>query len=471
MATFGRPDFLNTREDIGASELRCWAYRAPEGPKLSSSYRSLHSMVDRLAPGSCVHTNLDLLDEIAAGKDPESGKALHTDPFAYCAVDGTLIQADVTQKAPPGKTPRERKIAERLIAGPTRPMAQWTARGYSEPALAEDPDRSGPAVRKSCFGYLLVVLSSLKLGLPVVWTLIPATGDERQALLRMLETLYRLRPDFPMRVLVGDSLYAHSQELSETLEMRYGVHPCFAGRKGISRSLRWVDTDGVPTCSHREMDLHKYDDVWDWRRRRSQRPPLRPGAHAPSNRARLRYRCPQGKCPNQAVYLKDDWRLYTHLPRRGSHKNVALRLALMDRRNSIESLFALMKHLGPGSPWPNRARWAGDLEMKWLCSLTLTLHTARRLVHQNGAYERALEEAQGLGFLDGETPPRPDSGPKTPEQLDALGASLRHWPEPEAPSFWPSEHPAAIDEEYLLPDLNEFSDEPDSPTGSGDELE
>lgn len=211
------------------------------------------------------------------------------------------------------------------------------------------------------------------------------------------------------------------------------------------------------------MQLHKYDDVWDHRRRRSQCPPLRPGAYAPSNRARLRYRCPRGRCKNQTVYLKDDWRLYTYLPRRGSHENVALRLALMHRRNSIESLFALTKHLGPGNAWPNRMRLGGDLEMKWLCSLTLTLQTARRLAHQNGAYDSALREARELGLVDGETPPLPLGGPQTREQREAYERSLEDWPAPEPPSLWPSEHKTVLDEEYLLPDLNEFSDEPDSP--------
>jgi hypothetical protein len=466
MATFGRPDVLNCREDIVSNTLRRWAYRGPRGPKLSATYASLHRMLDRVPPGACIHVNLDLLDELVAAKDPKTGRPLHPDAFTYCAVDGTLIQANVPQKAPPGRSQRQRKIAERLIAGVTRPMAQWTVRGYSSRGVEDDPERaSGAAVRKSCFGYSLVVISSIRLGLPIIWTLIPATGDERQALLAMLKTLYRLRPDFPMRFLVGDSLYAHGVDFSEHLYMRYGIHPCFARHKSISRKLRWAGSDGVPTCcGNRLMELHKYDDIWDQRKRRKQQPPLRPGAYAPSNRARLRYRCPAGKCRNQAVYLKDDWRLYTFLPRRGSHSNVALRLALMQRRNSIESLFALMKHLGPGSVWPNRMRWGGDLEMRWLCSLTLTLHTARRLAQQNGAHEEALREARDLGLVGGETPPRPDIGPQTPEQREAYERSLNEWPELAPPTGWPNEDKTVLDEEYLLPDINEFSDEPDDST-------
>lgn len=54
-------------------------------------------------------------------------------------------------------------------------------------------------------------------------------GDERVALMALLRTLYRLRPDFPMRFLVGDSLFAHSATLSRELYMRYGAHPVSRG--------------------------------------------------------------------------------------------------------------------------------------------------------------------------------------------------------------------------------------------------
>jgi hypothetical protein len=114
-------------------------------------------------------------------------------------------------------------------------------------------------------------------------------------------------------------------------------------------------------------------------------------------------------------------------------------------------------------------RWGGDLEMRWLCSVTLLLHTARRLSHQNGLYKAAVEEARELGLVDGEDPPRPQGAPETPEQQKAFERSLSDWPEPEAPSFWPPENPTVIDEEYLLPDLNEFSAEPDSPKVSGED--
>ncbi len=346
--------------------------------------------------------------------------------------------------------------------GPSRPMAQFAAHARETLGVDEAGVRiRASAFNKWCFGYNLVLISSVGLGLPVIWTLIPATGDERAALLRLMRTLYRLRPDFPMRVLIGDGLYANSRELAETLYARYGVHHCFAEHQIVDEKLPWAKTGGTPTCcGGRPMKLHKYDDVWDQRRRRSQNPPLRPGAYAPSNNLRMRWVCPNGRCQNQTTYAKRDWRLYAYLPRRGSHPNVALRYALLDRRNSVESLFALTKHLGPGSGWPSRMRFGGDIEAKWIVSLALMLHTARRLVHQSGQYTCALADARSLGLVDDSAPPQANGNP-TAAQERAYEKSLSLAVGAEAPASWDPAVPTAIDEDYLLPPLEGFSDEPD----------
>lgn len=72
-------------------------------------------------------------------------------------------------------------------------------------------------IGRQCFGYKLVALISIALQVPIIWTLIPATGDERVALRVLIQALYRLVPRFPMRYLVGDGLYGIDASLLKWL--------------------------------------------------------------------------------------------------------------------------------------------------------------------------------------------------------------------------------------------------------------
>jgi len=464
MAYFGRPDFLNALEKFEGGSRYGWAFGNPEGPDcLSSRYHSLNSIIKRKKPGAAIHVNLDLVDEALAMKDPQTGEPMYPNAFRYCAVDGTLIEADVPQRSPRGKSRRERKKNERLIAGPERPMVQYV--WYSKTSGSAPAD--GPLVKdqmvKCRFGYKLVTVVCQNTGIPVIWTLIPATGDERVALRELLEALYRLRPEFPMEYVVGDGLYPMAEETLRVPYEKYGIHPVFPRLEGRSPDSPWADSDGVPQCEHGPMEVLKEGEFWGAVKRR--REGVKPGSPPPKGQGknpRLRWRCPVKdlavpKCPEVSTYLKEDWHLNTYLPHAGNSKRTALRYVLTARRNMIESLFSQLKHLGVGAKWPNRTRWGDDDAMRWLVSLALLQITARRLVHLTGGYASALKEAADAGHLTSNERRTFEAQLPDPNALPIAGLEA----DPGAPSTWSLDAGLPIDREYTLPSIAEFSSRPD----------
>jgi len=464
MAYFGRPDFLYAIKEFEGNNRYGWVFGNPTGPQcLSSRYHSLGAITKRVKPGAAIHANLDLIDEILAMKNPKTGKQMYPDAFTRCAVDGSLIPADVPQYGPRGDSPRERKRNEREIAGEHRPMAQYVWYSKSSGSAPADGPPAKDLMVKSCFGYKLVVIVCMDTGVPIIWTVIPASGDERLALRELLAALYRLRPKFPMEYIVGDGLYPMADETLRIPYEEYGIHPVFPRRAGRSADNPWAETDGVPTCQHGLMELHKEGEFWGAKRRHEH--DVKPGSPPPAGKGknpRLRWRCPVKdpevpKCPEVATYLKEDWHLNTYLPHAGGSKKTALRYVLLARRNAVESLFSQLKHLGVGAPWPNRTKWGGDDALKWIVSLALLQVTARRVVHLNGAYAEALNEAYEAGHLtDNEMRTFRGLLPDT-DELPLRGVAGAPGP----PSTWSIDADLPIDREYLLPSLLEYSDRPD----------
>lgn len=460
MTYFGRPDFNNTRRQFIPGSAIEWAYGHPTGPDTEAGeYFALRTITNRHKPGVVTHVHLDLLDRMASLMDPKTGKLVHPDMFKHCSVDGTLIAANVTQNPPYAPTKRQRKIIEREIAGPRRPMVQmvWHGKGVA----AEPSDDPLTGWRKKCFGYNLVVISCLDTGLPVIWQLMPATGNERTAVLEMLEALYILRPDFPMEYLVGDGLYGNSRDFIGRVYSRYGVHMVFPVHGTMSkRNAR--SHEGVPVCEHGLMNLDKTGEVWGSRKRRENG--VKPGTLPPNgkgSRPRMRWNCIEGKCQPRPTYLPDDWHLNTFLPHAGKSEKAALRAVLLARRNNSESLFSQVKHSGPGSEWPGRSRWADDDGMRLGLSLALMQIAARRVAHSTGAYDHALEEAHEAGFLTSTERRRY----LIKEQSRSEGITEPDWwgAPPEPPTTLGIDAGLPIDREYLLPSLLEFSDRPDRP--------
>lgn len=125
MASGSRPELKLAMREIAGTPAWAWAYRVPSSrAATSAAYKTLHTMTSRQPAGMCIHANLTMVLELA-GLMTSRGHARFTSPFRDIAVDGTLIAANVPQRAPQGRSPRERKARERRIAGPRRPMAQY----------------------------------------------------------------------------------------------------------------------------------------------------------------------------------------------------------------------------------------------------------------------------------------------------------------------------------------------------------
>lgn len=456
MANFGRPDAINSRRHFTGTSANDWAYDFPKGPHSDSAYYdSIKQMAYSHLPGATIHVNLDLLDRMASLVDPETGQLRHPDAFRRCAVDGTLIEADLPQNPVGGRSQRDRKRKVRFAAGPERQMADFVVHGFETGSEPTDGGKGSGGIRKSVFGYNLVVIACMDLGLPVIWMLIPAATPERNALHRMLECLYELRPNFPMEYLVGDGHYSMPFDLTGELYFKYGIHGCFPVLNKPSDN-KWAETNGIPECKHGLMKFEKEGEVWGSAKRRKYG--MAPGVYPKQTRPRFRWKCRNGKCRSVETIMPNDWNLNTYLHHGGGHKRAAMRAALTTRRNIIESLFSQLKHSGPGSKWPGRARWANDDGMRWLTSLALLTMTAKRLAHESGAYAEAFEEARELGYL------AERERMKVPG-VKRSGVALMDPPsgmaEPEAPSTWDGEYLTPDDEEFIPKDIDLYSDKPD----------
>lgn len=268
MSFYGRPDVLNTYRDFASNPGLSWAHGDPEIPSsLPKLYDQLRSFVRRMPPGMVIHTNLALIDRIATMRNRRTGKPLFPNAFKYCAVDGTLIEADVPQGAPRGRSQRERKMTERTINTSETRMVQFVWYSHTSGSVPEDGPVRPADVSKKCFGWKLVVICCLDTGVPIIWTLIPASGDERIALRDLIEALYVLRPTFPMEYIVGDGLYSLSKEIFDFIELRYGITTVFPRVKNRSTQMKWSKTDGVPCCRHGLMKNRGTQQAWRFRTR------------------------------------------------------------------------------------------------------------------------------------------------------------------------------------------------------------
>lgn len=200
--------------------------------------------------------------------------------------------------------------------------------------------------------------------LPVAFRLDKATADERRALLDLLGDLFRAWPDAPVETISGDSLFEHSKHLATHLVFGWGIQPIFPERKGeFDRDRRYVDTLGVPRCACGEMKVRNREGFYDVARRRKHG--FRPGELLDKGRqrgARIRWRCPSGRCKDVTTRPEEDPRLYTYYPRAGRDRLAVMRRVLSSRREAAESVFAALKRRGCGASGFDRPAWVYDDE-------------------------------------------------------------------------------------------------------------
>ena len=274
--------------------------------------------------------------------------------------------------------------------------------------------------------------------LPLVWSMIPANGNERNEALRLLRLLFELWPDCPMEALVGDSLYDHSVDFAREARRRLGRAARLSNRQGIRRRSPAPGQPGDP-----ELCLRRGDGLQGHRRLRLHRKKraalgIPRGVTAPRTDGRLRWKCKNGRCKNASTRPMDDPRLYTYYHRGGDHRLAHLRSALLIRRNAVESIFSSLKHLGVGGTDVDRPR--GPTTWRWtgLSLLRLAFQTARRLIHETGLYETAHDETRPAwtpSHAVSRVPPRARGGSPAENQERAcrLSSSRR------APRSWVEE--------------------------------
>jgi hypothetical protein len=270
------------------------------------------------------------------------------------------------------------------------------------------------------------LISDLATTLPLVWGLFPATVNEREAAISLLRNLFDLWPDCPMTYLVGDADYDHAEQFHIDLESSWSIHPVFAAHGERMREGR-----SIPVCVHGQMTF-RYTDGYPTASKR-QREGLLRGVPMDLAAARRRFRCPANRCPDVTQRFLDDPRGYSFLPRHGTSAMNNLRVALLLRRNSVESVNALIKHLGLGGSGQQKLRTRTESTLDWVIQLGLLTITASRYIHHAGHYEPTHDIAARLDLLRYASPHAPNPGPD-PFQLRRAELEL-------AEVFGPSQNP------------------------------
>jgi len=393
----GRPTISAAHQKLEAGHpMLSWAHDYPkQGPGYTTLCGALDEMLHHHPARALVDVNLELIRRLAELRT-DRGRPRHPDIGRFGVVDGMLLQADVQQRG----TKKDRRLKS-ILHGPGRENVETVV--YT----------SNGNITRACTGYKLMVIADMSTTLPLVWSMIPANGNEREETLRLLGLLFELWPECPMEALVGDSLYDHSVDFARELVFNLGVQPVFPTGSEYASGLPHQATKGIPVCACGEEMTYKDTDGNLFTAKKRARLGIPRGAPAPRRDGRLRWRCKNGRCRNASTRPIDDPRLYTYYHRGGDHRLAHLRAALLVRRNGIESIFASLKHLGVGGTDVNRPRWADDVEMDWLVSTALTFQTGRRLIHETGLYETAYEELDQLGLLQTPSVANPAPGPES----------------------------------------------------------
>jgi hypothetical protein len=405
-----RPEISSTYCSLAEENrpLRSWAHGYPQlGKARVTTYQNVQKMLTRHGEASMVlPLNVMMIRELSKIHDagaswPRSrgrkkGERILVGEIGI--VDGTQIAAPVQQQFPKDKEHKK------ILHGKGREMVSGVLHR----------DESGN-VRKMNVGYLAVTIVDMATTLPYGIVFLPAGGDERKAINRLLESIFEIWPDCPMGTLVGDGLFNNSKTLGHELVFNWGIQPVFpTSQRGYGKELPHSETEGVPVCRCGKGKLMKMKDTDGFYTAERRARDGIPRGEETSVKARIRWECAGGKggCGEKAeTRPHTDARLYTFYPRRGDHVRATERRVLMWRRNAVESVFATLKNLGIGRDKFECPKWAKDLTMEWLVAVGMLGLVARRLIHDTDAYDRALAEATNLGLLTPATEDNPSPGP------------------------------------------------------------
>jgi hypothetical protein len=393
--------------------LRSWAHDYPEPTKRPTAYEAFRNTFTRLGEaGVVLQLNVAMIKKLSEIKDAgityprqrgrKKGERILIGEIGI--VDGTQIGAWVPQET---VKPDDLELKQ-ILHG----------HGRDKASFVRHQDEKGNTTKKN-FGYSVVTIVDMASTLPFGTVFMPATGNEREALLILVRAIFEAWPECPMGTIVGDGLYNRSKATSHELVFKWGIQPIFpAARNDFGKEAPHADSEGVPTCRCEEADgrptlmkLIEADGFYTAERRARESVPR--GVEAGLD-ARLCWECKDGKvgCGEKAYTRpRNDPRLYTYFPRQGFHARATERRVLLWRRNAVESVFATLKNLGLGRDKFECPRWAKDLAMEWLVAVGMFGIVARRMVHETGLYDEVLAEARELDLLTPATVENPSPGP------------------------------------------------------------
>lgn len=335
----------------------------------SSVRATLKKMLNRNDPDLAIALNIEGIKQLAQR---------HGDIGRYVAIDGTDVPAWLDQGPDWGRG--HAALMNRRVEG-----AEHGSHG------------------KNYFwrGYVLIVLTDIKSTLPLAWVLASAKGDEASLAREVIDLLYRHWPECPIEYLVGDRGFDVPAALHRDLEELYGIHLVTPWK----RSADEVDAErGIPHChctgAPEPMTYRQSDGFWPAAKRRDAG--IDPGERIDLKKTKARHRWSCAHCGNRENrWFWQDPRRHCFLPRGGIDPwRVALRAALLVRRNAAEGMFATLKHRGIAGKEVNVPRWVtSQRQMSWLIGTCLLGVTLRRVAHETGIYEQVREEAEAEQLL------------------------------------------------------------------------
>jgi hypothetical protein len=304
-------------------------------------------------------------------------------------IDGTNIDAWCEQSYK-GKTPKE----ETRRRGRTPRAA---ARVYYGDQVNEEGVKV-KTIKKFWRGYYLIALVDQATGRPVVWTLWNADWDEAKALKELLFRLLEFWPDAPVSMVVGDS--AWDESWAYKLCADYGIHliahrtkhalshaPVFLN-PSQSKTVGAIDRTGLAYCRRHNPNRDKDGNMV------CEKPMKYSSCEFGSKR--IRFVCDHGPdaCGRLSLPMdirgiggrkKDDedslisWKLLTYYPTTmdGRPDLQAMRVAMLARRNQVESLFSSLKVSAKvGLSGASRTRIIDFDSIRMMLSMAMLMRTA-----------------------------------------------------------------------------------------------
>jgi hypothetical protein len=293
---------------------------------------------------------------------------LHPDASIGCfvGIDGDLVAAWAQQ----------RSSWDRKIGGHNEATEQWLRRrtpeaGFRAYAYTLDgPEDVSPGGKKTKVfskrvrGYNLVTLTDLVTGIPLVWIMRDASKThEPRTIGELLELLYQLWPDIPLKAIVADKLW-DEHNAHEFCAVHYGValvtprkHSNWrAGGKDWGKtaksetehkSLLRISGSGVAYCREHGQQLTFLGSEWPSREGLAPGEPHQKAA-IEEHRKKFRSRwtgegqCGCGRLSAAASVSWSALPFYPHTPY-GRPDLFAMRVALLAARNQSESAFSSLE--------------------------------------------------------------------------------------------------------------------------------